>query len=456
MANNGSKTKRQSLRLLVARIDDMELSPSQDELPGVNTNQVRELLGGEHLRRLIERLRKRLSRGESLTGKIQLSHATPFERNAINRLMGRLASQGGSLTIDLDKLSHILAHAKACERLEDAVITILGPVTNARSESMARKERWERLWRKASDRMEGNLAAVRWIKDLKSDGLLIRMADRDIRQAEILFDQAVSIVEQVPLPAVRLAELAAMVTGNSHALDRGQPLAALTIRFARQADGSTRWKTAAERRDAWELLGVLCDEVSAPVLVLNLRADSESLTGKALNLHAVAGEPYRISVRQLRRHPPVFDPTLCGQEVFVCENPTVVDVAANKLGSSCAPLICIDGQPKTASRLLLDALTAAGTTVRYHGDFDWDGIRIANTIIQRHRAVTWRFNASDYADASGAEHPLKGVPVSAEWDRDLRPLMERVGICVHEEYVLNTLLTDLDLRRVPQPTRTDR
>ncbi len=78
-----------------------------------------------------------------------------------------------------------------------------------------------------------------------------------------------NIVRQVPFPGVRLTELAAAITGNRHALDRGQPLAAQVIRLAPQLDAAQHWRSAAARRDAWETLGVLCDEVSAPVLVLN-------------------------------------------------------------------------------------------------------------------------------------------------------------------------------------------
>jgi uncharacterized protein (TIGR02679 family) len=415
----------------------------QHDVTTVNVSHVRDLLGGQHLRRFVHCLRKRMSRGQALSGKIQLSHATADERGAIDKLLGRLPTQGSSLTIDLDKLAETLSHARACECLEDAIVALCGPVDDERLLSLSRKEEWERLWQTSHSRVKDNAAALRWMDNLRASGLLKRIAGCDFGLAKILLAQAVSIVEHVPYPAVRLAELAANKTGNSHSLDRGQPLAALVIRFAQQLEESALWKTAAERRDAWEVLGILCDELSAPVLVLNLLADNESLTGQALNLHAAAGEPYRVSVRQLRRHPPVFDPMIAGPVVFVCENPTVIDVAANKLGSACRPLVCVDGQPKTASRLLLDSLAGAGIQIRYHGDFDWDGIRIGNTIARRHAATSWRFNASDYAQAPESEHALKGVPVSAEWDADLASLMTKVGKCIHEENVLSTLLTDL-------------
>jgi uncharacterized protein (TIGR02679 family) len=415
-----------------------------NESSAVNAERAQSLLGGEHLRRLVERLRSRMSRGQDLTGKIQISGATPDERAAIDGLMGREPTQGSSLSVDLDKLARILARAKVCERLEEAVRTVVGPVIDERKSSLAQEARWNELWSGWLRRIEGDSAALQWVDELRAGGMLRRIAGSDIGTADALLRQAIAIVEGVPFPSIRLAELAASKTGDSHALDRGKPLAAMVIRFARQLEAGARWQTTAERRDAWEILGVLCDELSAPLLVLNLRADTESLTGQALNLHAVAGEPYRVSIRQLRRHPPAFSTARTGPVVYVCENPTVVDVAANKLGSSCRPLICIDGQPKTASRLLLDSLRSEGIALRYHGDFDWDGIQIANTIIRRHGATSWRFNTSDYAVACKAEHRLKGTPVSASWDAELANLMSQTGKCVHEENVLIALLTDLE------------
>src|SRR4051812_8224197 len=119
----------------------------------VNDAHIRKLLGGEHLQRLVNRLRNRMSRGQALVGKIQLSRATPNERAAIDKLMGRLPTQGSSLTVDLDKLAATLAHAKACEYLEEAVVTICGPITDERLLSFSCDEKWERLWQTSRSRV---------------------------------------------------------------------------------------------------------------------------------------------------------------------------------------------------------------------------------------------------------------------------------------------------------------
>ena len=59
-----------------------------------------------------------------------------------------------------------------------------------------------------------------------------------------------------------LATLAARLTGDSHALDRGKPLSNLVLRASGNPD----------RRTAWSDLGVVIDDLSAPALCLNLPA----------------------------------------------------------------------------------------------------------------------------------------------------------------------------------------
>jgi uncharacterized protein (TIGR02679 family) len=105
-------------------------------------------------------------------------------------------------------------------------------------------------------------------------------------------------------------------------------------------------------------------------------------------------------------------------------------------------LVCIDGQPKTAARLLLDRLKSAGITLLYHGDFDWPGIQIANLVIERHSAVAWRFSCQDYRQLTGGIN-LSGSPVVASWDPELMPAMLARGRGIHEEQALDCLLEDL-------------
>jgi uncharacterized protein (TIGR02679 family) len=157
--------------------------------------------------------------------------------------------------------------------------------------------------------------------------------------------------------------------------------------------------------------------------------------------HREAGEPYRLSVRQLLRDVPDFD-VVRETRIYICENPNVISAAANRLGVASAPLVCVEGQPRTAARLLLERLATAGARLAYHGDFDWGGIHIGNAVIGDFGASAWRFSAPDYEMTRGGRK-LTGRPASARWDSALSSAMKRAGRAVHEEQVMNDLLSDL-------------
>jgi uncharacterized protein (TIGR02679 family) len=129
------------------------------------------------------------------------------------------------------------------------------------------------------------------------------------------------------------------------------------------------------------------------------------------------------------------------RSVFVCENPSVASLAADRLGARCAPLVCTDGMPAAAQRTLLAQLAAAGARLRYHGDFDWPGIAIGNFVMRSFVAQPWRFGASDYVAARGRR--LEGVPVAARWDAPLADKMAAAGFALEEEAVVESLLADL-------------
>ncbi len=186
-----------------------------------------------------------------------------------------------------------------------------------------------------------------------------------------------------------------------------------------------------DRRTLWARVGVLVNELARPALVLNL-----PLSGGG-HLAGVAGEPAYASLRQLMRDPPQLAVT--GRTIYVCENPNLVAIAANRLGPRCAPLVCTDGTPAAAQRTLLAQLAPAGARLLYHGDFDWPGLRIANLVIGS-------FGAADYTAATGiaSGQAFAGPTVAAAWDAALAPAMQRHGLAIAEEAVAAVLLPDLE------------
>jgi uncharacterized protein (TIGR02679 family) len=157
---------------------------------------------------------------------------------------------------------------------------------------------------------------------------------------------------------------------------------------------------------------------------------------------ADAGEPSVLTLRQLIRCPPA----LSIATVRICENPAVLAAAADTHGTHSSPLVCLQGQPSAAALALLRHLHEGGTTLLYHGDFDWGGLRIASALLRRVPWLPWRYTVTDYRAAAlkGPEGPpLAGPRAEAPWDPDLAHALAELGVRVEEETVLDVLLSDL-------------
>ena len=402
-----------------------------------------DLFSDPHLQRVRARLVKRLEQGRDLRGMLHLPDATPEERTALERLLGKRFT-GRSIRLDLRLLDDLICRSGVAGGLAGLLARVEGPVVNRAAQREALAQRWQDVWDAASPR-DARVAA--WLSSLRAEGLLRRLTGGDPQEGGLLLGVALDVVAQLPADGISLAALSAAVTGDSHALDAGRPLHTLVIRYAARLTGETEWTTAEARRRVWAGVGVRCDELSSPALVLNLRSGGHGPLARALDLHAETGEPYRISIRQLLRDKPSFLVGATGGDVFVCENPAVVAAAADLHGPRSRPLVCTEGQPATAVQLLLRALTSAGIRLHYHGDFDWGGLRIANDVYARCGFVPWRYDAAAYRQAPEGK-PLSGSPVVALWDGALREGMEARQTAVHEEAVLEWLLGDLGEKKV--------
>jgi uncharacterized protein (TIGR02679 family) len=400
------------------------------------------LLGGEELRWLVERIRTRLERGLALDATVALEQATAAQRRAVARLLGRPVGRGASLHVSLRAVEAVLRRGGLASDLASAVVALGGPVVDRHASRAADAAAWAAAFAAAEQVLERHAALTPWLVWLRDSGLLRRLAGGDPETARALAEQAAAVLCRLPAGSQPLSVLAATAAGDEHALDPGRPLTALVLRAAAILGEVPPGDDAEWRRTVWASVGVLTGELTNPVLTLSLPGDLRTVTGRALAVWADAGQPVHLTARQLLRDPP--DLPVRDSSVFVCENPTVIAEAAGRLGARTAPLVCANAHPGAAATVLLRQLAAAGARLRYHGDFDWPGITIANGIIGRFGAHPWRLDTSAYrAAASLGGASLRGQPVAAAWDLRLAEAMLEVGVKVEEERVLGDLLADL-------------
>lgn len=403
----------------------------------VDTVRLTRLLGGPDLTWLVERARRRMERGEPLTGSVSLGAPTEGQRRAAESLLGRAPGGGRSLTIRLDTVDAVLRRSGISpDGLAAAVTALTGPVVPLR-ETRADEDR---AWQAAYARLDQLPGLAAWAARLRADGLVRRLA-RTPESADDLLAATVRVLRELPAdPAVSLPAFAARVLGSAHALDDGTPLTTLTLSGIRALTGFPDGSGTEWRREAWASAGLLRDELSSTVLTLGLRGTP------ALDWLTANGEPAVLTLRQLTAG---TAPMTAGAVMYVCENPAVVAAAADAYGAHCPPLVCLQGQPSAAALTLLRRTAEQGASLRYHGDFDWGGLRIAAALLGRVPWTPWRYTAADYrAAARDSAVPLAGVPAASPWDPSLAEALVEHGVRVEEEAVLDTLLADL----APEPS----
>lgn len=277
-----------------------------------------------------------------------------------------------------------------------------------------------------------------WINDIIRVGVLRDLA---ADEAEALVADVRRVIDELDRrvgagsESVARVDLAAQVLGDAHRLDTGRRLEAAVRRALRHRLGPIE-----DDRGTWDSAGVHVDLTSGPVLTWRLPV--EGGLADLVRAATVARVPVHLTRLALQQHP-IRVPA--GTNVLIVENPRVVEAAAQR-GVDRA-VVSAGGSPSGAVQLLVRQLLDAGATIRYHGDFDAAGLALCARM-HALGVTPWRMTARDYgkalaqADADGVTLPIdpdRSPPTP--WDRDLSDLFDAERRIVHEERLLDDLLS---------------
>jgi uncharacterized protein (TIGR02679 family) len=252
-------------------------------------------------------------------------------------------------------------------------------------------------------------------------------------------DQVSGIWAKLPTAdqgSMSLPVFAAAVLDDPHGLDKdtelGRAVAVLIAGFtAFEADPDVdladrvapRTITAGENwRTTWAARGIACDEVSSLVLCLNLMLTGTASVVPIAAAAAAVGEPVWLTHRSLRG---AWSLAPGVDSVYVCENPAVVEAAAEHYGADCAPVVCTYGWPSSAALELITGLERSGAQLHVRADDDNAGQRIVALL-------------REYA------------PGSRLWRYELRVTAANDTAREYEEQVLTKLLHDLRVMGLDQ------
>lgn len=436
------------------------MSKAEDE--GGRRADLERLLGGPATSWLVERVRARIpaAAGQPLTGVVALASPSAEQRAAVARLVGAPRRSSASLRVDLALVEEMLRRGPWPAGLADAVQALTGPVVDRR----LLREQETAAWTAARDvllpAVEGFDGLADWWVGWCAGGGLKRAVRAEATRRGVSLSAQVgaglagslaAVLDELPADGEPLGVLARRVLGDAHALDTDRPLGRMAQATVAAAYGI---EDGASARNVWAAGGVVLSSVSSTVVCLGVPgaagvlAEPGRATATMLSAMRAARMPLVLTLDQVRSDG--VAPLPAAGVVHVCENPSVVEVVADRWARSAAAtapvLVCTYGQPSLAVVDLVRALMRDGAPCRYHGDFDWGGLRIAQALARQVAWTPWRFRSADYLAAVAGGLPareLRGAPADAPWDPDLARAMTESGLVVEEEAVAELLADDL-------------
>jgi len=406
---------------------------------------IQAIAGNPNLERLLASAHRRLERsGGDLQGcAVTVKDPSGTERMAIDRLLGT-RSRSQHIRVSLERLDAELRQRTGICLLE-LVEEVVGPVRDLPGTRRRGIDLEEEMWSGvlAHPAAGRHPELAEWLEQVRRSGRW--RSDPDFRRHIM---GACEVLSRLPSPVpIGRSRLAASVLGSSHALNPTEPVGRLVAAALAHLVGSKQVMHSAERRRIWASMGVDGDETSSTVLVLGLRPVVCGPLTEAARIWAAGGIPLPLSLGALQREQFKLEPH---DSIKVCENPSVLHAASDRLGPNCPPMICTEGNPSVAAAVLITSLIEQSQRLEYHGDFGSGGIAIGNRMIGAMGARPWRFSTADYisaldrpGDSGKGLLPVKGRVPSACWDDDLAPAIRAAGVEVEEELVLDLLIEDL-------------
>lgn len=477
----------------------MKMRYSQEQKNPLREECVAYFQGHRILHRLLEGFREKYRSYGSFSGTVVLRNLKTEDIETLEGFFQRSYHGQKSVSISAERFVKALQESRFHEiapmELLDAYFE--EKLIGKKEQKLEEQKQWNQIFENYKERNEGT-PANEWIVSLclvffgvECEALyskeqafsenLLRISQRICSYLKKSYHDAGQIMESVEqilslgckilngLPyrtqsKEYLAVFAAKITGNPHAFDEGEggwllnelvqwelELCAINYEIPSNSlvDSSTNpLKIISGDRDVFSsiqkqkkylLVGILRDDISNYAIVSGIRAWKEDGT-----IHAgtegffVEGDMMQIPLSVIVSWKAVECPQ---NEIYIVENPSIYAMLCGKWRGKKA-CMCMNGQPRLSSLLLLDLLAKAGTKVYYAGDFDPEGLLIAQKLKQYYQGefTYWHMTTEVYLESLSkkeiSETSLKQLEHITDGDLEsITKLMRECKLAGYQENV---------------------
>ncbi|HHW48475.1 MAG TPA: TIGR02679 family protein [Clostridiaceae bacterium] len=406
--------------------------------------------------RIFEKIKEKYRSLGVIGGTVKLSNLTAHEQEALTGFLRKDYLGKKSAAIKLLDFQKALDNTKfAGIGIEELLNAYFGEaILSKRSEQKLYEERRNMFFSSIID-LYKDTPAGKWLKyvfDSQENAYRAMIqkfdTDNDKLRSDIVF--VCNAINNLPVYSnkkVRLPVFASAIAKNPHVFDENTFAGQLLLFALCYTYGVPKPANTEEKAELLYEAGILFDEVSNFVLCAGLLGYKNNNVHPGWGGFSSLSEPVQATLLNLSRLDRVKSPS---KKVFVVENPSVFLTILDVTPFMNVPVICTYGQLKLACFILLDMLAKVGTTIYYSGDFDPEGLLIADRLKSRYqdRLKLWRYTVEDYLSAlsNNILSPVRLKKLDNLKDPGLATLAQEIKqkkLAGYQELISDKLINDI-------------
>lgn len=268
-----------------------------------------------------------------------------------------------------------------------------------------------------------------------------------LREAFIYIDKALSLLSYSKEDYVLLPTFSSNITRDSHYFDMDNLGGKLLISALSYLNKVDKYNTAEKTSELLFNSGIVRDEISNFTITSGLFIYDNKEEIEGYKWFRREKQPLILNLYNLKE---IIKVRGKENKVYVFENPAVFYEVLKESKSIKPSLICISGQPNLSSLLLLDKLTSQGSEIYYSGDFDPEGLQIADNLKFRYGNMLkfLGMNKENYLKIKGqnsfCERVGKLDTVTAPELQELKEQMKKYATAGYQELLVQYYIDEIN------------
>ena len=386
--------------------------------------------------RVINKIYDKYKSLSKFSGIIKLDNLTIEEAQVLTRFLGINYKEGQNITIPIKKINDIMNKSKY---LDFDLKTLIEEYLNINLTT--KKEEQDSLIRKEKDFYQSifdtndNSIGTNWLKEViinkKAPYKLIQKRynkNKSSLKKELI--NIIKLIDNLPKQKTLLPIYSSTYTKDPHYLDLDNNHSNLFF-YALSFINKNNYPESREAKIKLLLANnIEIDNISNYAITYNLLSDKDYINEFAKNKESLI-----LNIQNIINCP-YFDTKT--KKVFVFENPSLLtEIITRDLNAS---VIISGGFPNTSVHLLLEKLLKQDNLIYYNGDFDPEGLLIANKLKEKYQdnLILFCYDKIDYQNCISKKiistSRLKKLQkVNNEALLEIKKLLEYNKLCAYQE-----------------------